>query len=338
MMCTLERKISAAQTRAWRAVPGIVDAQTFASLLSLISTLSQIPVWMHFISIPLLMAIWRAQEQWMSDTEYFCYYSLSVKGTKQLLHISLTKSCVSNCPCWFHYTNEPLTSPRKPLPCVGFIQQDSLVYQQLRGNLGFISMLVMLNLFPIFYQKCHPSAKMQTWTWTNLAGADSAVDKGSAGSRHWTIHIIPAQKAVSTLRSFLLSCRLLLTKLAEVMMNLVWFGLVFQCQVMRTLRETGESPAIENLLWWQDECPMCSITHSFFFGKTHVTVLCLVALLYNREDLNCLSGHVDFLSPYKTAQCNNRLYFLKQILNTMCLLKIRIWYEFLLDIITALKG
>lgn len=225
MMCTLERKISAAQTRAWRAVPGNVDAQTFASLLSLISTLSQTPVWMHFISIPLLVAIWRAQEQWMSDTEYFCYhYSLSVKGTKQLLHISLTKSCVSNCLCWFHYTNEPLTSPRKPLPCVGFIQQDSLVYQQLRGNLGFISMLVMLNLFRIFYQKCHPSAKMQTWTRTNLAGADSAVDKGSAGSWHWTIHIIPAQKAVSTLRSFLLSCRLLLTKLAEVMMNLVWFG------------------------------------------------------------------------------------------------------------------
>lgn len=38
-------------------------------------------------------------------------------------------------------------------PChsaVGLIQQDSLAYQQLQGNLGFISMLVMLSLFPIF--------------------------------------------------------------------------------------------------------------------------------------------------------------------------------------------
>lgn len=38
-------------------------------------------------------------------------------------------------------------------PChsaVGFIQQDSLAYQWLQGTLGFISMLVMLFLFPIF--------------------------------------------------------------------------------------------------------------------------------------------------------------------------------------------
>lgn len=42
---------------------------------------------------------------------------------------------------------------------------------------------------------------------------------------------------------------------------------------------------------------MSSITHIIFFWEKHVTVLYLVALLYDREDLNCLSGHVDFFSP-----------------------------------------
>lgn len=179
-MCMSERKNSGARVPA---VPGNVDAQTFASLLSLIPTLSQISVWMYIIPL-----IQRAQEQWI-DTEYFCYhYSLSVKCRMQLLDI-LTKNCVSSCPCWFCYTYEPLISPRKWLPCwnkwlflqifflhfstevsqenqrtgwwglwhmppchsaVGFIQQDSLAYQQLEGNLVFISMLVMLCYFLFF--------------------------------------------------------------------------------------------------------------------------------------------------------------------------------------------
>jgi len=69
---------------------------------------------------------------------------------------------------------------------------------------------------------------------------------------------------------------------------------------------------------------MCSSMHSIFFDKTHVTELCLVALVYDREDLNCILGVVDLLTPYKTAQYNRRLqHFLKQILNAMGFLKMR---------------
>lgn len=42
--------------------------------------------------------------------------------------------------------------------------------------------------------------------------------------------------------------------------------------------------------------------HSIFFDKTHDTVLCSAALIYNREDLNCISGPVVLLSPHKPAQ------------------------------------
>lgn len=53
-----------------------------------------------------------------------------------------------------------------------------------------------------------------------------------------------------------------------------------------------------------------------FFDKTDVTVLCLVALIFDRDDLNCVFGHVDLLTPYKTTfpkaniKCN--VFFLNE--------------------------
>lgn len=73
---------------------------------------------------------------------------------------------------------------------------------------------------------------------------------------------------------------------------------------------------------------LCAAVCTASFLIKHVTMLCLVALVYDREDLNCVFGHVDLLAPYKTAQYNRRLqHFLKQILNAMCFLKMRtlIW-------------
>lgn len=53
-------------------------------------------------------------------------------------------------------------------------------------------MPVMLILFSAFY---HLPAKMHTWIRINLAEADSAAVKGSAGSWHWNIHMIQALKS-----------------------------------------------------------------------------------------------------------------------------------------------
>lgn len=100
-----------------------------------------------------------------------------------------------------------------------------------------------------------------------------------------------------------------------------------------------ESFKLYNLLQRQDEFPLCGSMHTTFFDKTDVTVLCSVALIFDRDDLNCVFGHVDFLTPYERAQYNRRLqHFLKKILNAMC------WFFFkmrklicLLDIIIALQ-
>lgn len=252
----------AAQARVWCAVPGKVDAQTFASLLSLIPTLSQISVWMYIIPLP--MAIWRAQEQWI-DTEYFCcHYSLSVKLTMQVLYISLTKNHVSNCPCWFCSTMSLWSAQENHCPA---------------GRNGF-----SCRFFSAFFNRGRNSSPRRAW---ELGGEDCGtcplvtVLWGSFSRIHWptssckgiwgslvcwwcsayflflTRNVIlqprcrhereqtgwswpccgqrqcwqlalncshyPSLKAVSTLRSLLASGRLLLTKSAEVMMSLVWF-------------------------------------------------------------------------------------------------------------------
>lgn len=113
-----------------------------------------------------------------------------------------------------------------------------------------------------------------------------------------------------------------MSKLAEVMM--IFFFLSVYTQ---TFREIGESSALEL-------APMTGWIPYVQQYAQHLLLikdvsLCYVWLLWHmKADLNCVFGHVDLLTPYKTARYNRRLqHFLKQILNAMCFLKMRkqIW-------------
>lgn len=84
---------------------------------------------------------------------------------------------------------------------------------------------------------------------------------------------------------------------------------------------------------------LCAALRTASFLIKYVIVLCLVAFVCDREDLICIFGHVDLLTPCKIAQYNRRLqHFLKQMLNVKCFfLKWGNRYECLLDIIIGLK-
>lgn len=77
---------------------------------------------------------------------------------------------------------------------------------------------------------------------TNLAEAESAVDKGIAGSWHWNINIISAQKAVSALTSLIMHSYYDQASRGD---NVGVLGGFFECQYMETFKETGEFQALQ---------------------------------------------------------------------------------------------
>lgn len=98
---------------------------------------------------------------------------------------------------------------------------------------------------------------------------------------------------------------------------LVWFFSVKS----QTSRETGETLALKLALmtgWMSHEQ---HYTHHLFLGKAcHCAIFGCFAIWQGRFELSIWA--CGFFQS-KTAQCNRRLYFLKEILNKMCFLKLR---------------